>query len=326
MDGFAKTPADEEILADTSLSYRVANLGIGNPFNETSNETSYYHKSIVGYHAAKLHRYQDLIDHHLNREINSFRTAFNQARGDMNRVNMDSIAPVLNMLNTKYFILGYKQNSWAVKNTAHNGNGWFVNKLKFVPNADAEMFNLHGMDTKHEAVADERFRSSLETATLGQGSVELTHYAPNELHYNVQSDKGGVVVFSEIYYPGWTATIDGEEVEIGRVNYVLRALRVPAGKHEIKMEFRPSSVSTTTTIAYIAIIFILGILVIAIIKSPVPGQEWFFLFIAIYVIFGWHFTKSGVIWSFGSLLISLLITLVIEYIVTIYNSKKNKHK
>lgn len=267
LNDFAKTPADIQILADTSLSYRVANLSGGSPFNETTNETSYYHKSIGGYHAAKLHRYQDLIDRHLNRELSDFTKALGAAAGDITSIKMDSIAPVLNMLNTKYFIFGKKQQAFAVENIYHNGNGWFVDKLDFVANADKEMAALYGMDTKHEAVADERFRSVLETQTLGQGTVELTHYAPNEMHYKVQSEAGGVVVFSEIYYPGWTATIDGEAVELGRVNYVLRALRVPAGAHEVKMEFRPASVSTTTGIAYFAICGILGLFLVAIVVA-----------------------------------------------------------
>ena len=264
MNGFAKTPADEQILLDTSLSYRVANLGGGSPFNETTNETSYYHKSIGGYHAAKLHRYQDLIDHHLNRELTDFTKAIGAAAGDITSIQMDSIAPVLNMLNTKYFIFGREQQAFAVENIYHNGNGWFVDRLDFVPNADKEMAALHGMDTKREAVADERFRGALETQTLGQGTVELTSYAPNEMHYKVQSEAGGVVVFSEIYYPGWTATIDGNEAELGRANYVLRALRVPAGEHEIVMEFRPASVSATDSVAFLAIGGITGLLIAAI--------------------------------------------------------------
>lgn len=267
LNDFAKTPADKQILADTSLSYRVANLGAGNPFNETTNETSYYHKSIGGYHAAKLHRYQDLIDHHLNRELTTFTKALGAAAGDITSIKMDSIAPVLNMLNTKYFIFGREQQAFAVENIYHNGNGWYVDQLDFVPNADKEMATLYGMDTKRAAVADERFRDALETATLGQGTVELTHYAPNEMHYTVQSEEGGVVVFSEIYYPGWTATIDGTEVELGRVNYVLRALRVPAGTHTIVMEFRPASVSTTEHVAFLAIGCIKGLLLGAIIVA-----------------------------------------------------------
>ena len=267
LNDFAKTPADKQILADTSLSYRVANLGAGNPFNETTNETSYYHKSIGGYHAAKLHRYQDLIDHHLNRELTTFTKALGAAAGDITSIKMDSIAPVLNMLNTKYFIFGREQQAFAVENIYHNGNGWFVDQLDFVPNADKEMAALHGMDTKRAAVADERFRDALETATLGEGTVELTHYAPNELHYKVQSAEGGVVVFSEIYYPGWTATIDGTAAELGRANYILRALRVPAGEHEIIMEFRPVSVETTDTVAFLAIGGIHGLLIAAIIVT-----------------------------------------------------------
>ena len=267
LNDFAKTPADKQILADTSLSYRVANLGAGNPFNETTNETSYYHKSIGGYHAAKLHRYQDLIDRHLNRELTTFTKALGAAAGDITSIKMDSIAPVLNMLNTKYFIFGREQQAFAVENIYHNGNGWYVDQLNFVPNADKEMAALHGMDTKRAAVADERFRGVLETATLGQGTVELTHYAPNEMHYTVQSEEGGVVVFSEIYYPGWTATIDGTEAELGRVNYVLRALRVPAGTHTIVMEFRPASVSTTEYVAFLAIGCIKGLLLGAIIVA-----------------------------------------------------------
>lgn len=267
LNDFAKTPADKQILADTSLSYRVANLGAGNPFNETTNETSYYHKSIGGYHAAKLHRYQDLIDHHLNRELTTFTKALGAAAGDITSIKMDSIAPVLNMLNTKYFIFGREQQAFAVENIYHNGNGWYVDQLDFVPNADKEMAALHGMDTKRAAVADERFRNVLETSTLGQGTVELTHYAPNEMHYKVQSEAGGVVVFSEIYYPGWTATIDGEEVELGRANYILRALRVPAGTHEVRMEFRPVSVETTDSVAFFAIGCIQGALILAVVVA-----------------------------------------------------------
>ena len=267
MNGFAKTPADEQILLDTSLSYRVANLGGGSPFNETTNETSYYHKSIGGYHAAKLHRYQDLIDRHLNRELTDFTKAIGAAAGDITSIQMDSIAPVLNMLNTKYFIFGREQQACAVENIYHNGNGWYVDQLNFVPNADEEMAALYGMDTKRKAVADERFRSTLEGDTFGQGTVELTHYAPNELHYKVQSEEGGVVVFSEIYYPGWTATIDGTAAELGRANYILRALRVPAGEHEIIMEFRPASVDATDTVAFFAIGGIHGLLIAAIIVT-----------------------------------------------------------
>lgn len=255
-DSFAPSAADKEILKDKTF-YRVVNLSTGgNPFNETSNATSYYHHSIGGYHAAKLHRYQDLIDRHLLDEIQQYAGAISGAEGDMTRVAGDSIAPVLNMLNTKYLIFG-KQANQVVHNPYANGNGWYVRSLRFVKGADAEMAGLDKLDTKHCAVADERFRTQIDGSALDSGSVALTSYEPNLLKYSINSAKGGVVVFSEIYYPGWTVTIDGKPAELGRVNYVLRALKVPAGKHEVVMEFRPATVNTTNTIAYIALAIIL---------------------------------------------------------------------
>lgn len=271
LEGFAKTPADETILADKDPNFRVLNLGLGNPFNETSNQTAYHHKSIGGYHAAKLHRYQDLIDYYLADECAAVMQAINKANTDimadslrfaamgidsekallaavMQRVPTDSITPTLNMLNAKWFMLS--QGRMAVRNPAANGNAWFVQSLKMVEGADAEIDALKNIDNKHAAVADKRFAATLEGSPLGEGTVKLNSYAPNELRYTTDSKKGGLVVFSEIYYPGWTATLDGKPVEIGRANYILRALKVPAGRHEIVMEFRPTTVSTTNAIAY----------------------------------------------------------------------------
>ncbi len=261
----SKTPADEYILQDENLSYRVFNLTV-DPFNE--NSTSNWHKNIGGYHAAKLQRYQDLIDRQLAKERTSLFTAINKTGGQLEMVNIDSITPVLNMLNAKYYIAGYDQ---VLQNPAANGNGWFVQNVRFVKGADAEMAGLTGLDTKHKAVADEKFRAQLDGSALGEGSVTLTAYEPNELHYDINSEKGGLVVFSEVYYPGWSVTIDGQEAELGRVNYVLRALKVPAGNHKVVMTFRPASVSTTNTIAYIAIGIILllfaGALAMALLSS-----------------------------------------------------------
>ncbi len=275
-ESFAKTPADEAILRDTTY-YRVVNLGGGSPFNETSNATSYYHHSIGGYHAAKLHRYQDLIDRQLNNEITQAAGAINMANGDMTQVPMDSLAPVMNMLNTKYFIFGSGQTATPILNPAANGNGWFVTDLKFVKDADGEMAALTGLDTKHKAVADARFKAQLDGTALDSGLVQLTSYEPNLLKYTVDTKKGGVAVFSEIYYPGWTATIDGQPAELGRVNYVLRALKIPAGKHEVVMEFRPASVSTTNAIGYAALALVLilfvGALVVAVRKGSKPAAE-----------------------------------------------------
>lgn len=271
MENFTKTPADARILQDTSY-YRVVNLTAGNPFNETSNATAYYHHSIGGYHAAKLHRYQDLIDRHLLNEINQFANAVNAAEGDMAKVNGDSITPTLNMLNAKYFMFGKEANQ-VIENPYANGNAWFVSALKFVKNADEEMAGLDHLDTKHTAVADQRFKAVLDGTSLGDGTAEIVAYQPNELKYKVSTDKGGVLVFSEIYYPGWTATIDGKPAEIGRVNYVLRAMKVPAGKHEITLTFRPSTVTSTNTVAYIAIALIFVLLALAVWRNTKGKNE-----------------------------------------------------
>ena len=232
----------------------------GSPFNETSNHTAFFHQSIGGYNAAKLHRYQDIIDHQLQQEMPPFLGYISEEQGDMTKVPGDSLAPVINMLNTKYVVFGDKAIQ-VVQNPYANGNGWFVQKLDFVKNADEEMFALHGLDTKHAAVADEKFRSMLEGTPLDSGTVVLKQRTANELTYEISSPKGGLAVLSEVYYPGWTATIDGKPAEVGRVNYILRALKIPAGKHDVVMTFRPTTVTTTETIAFVAIaLIILGFL------------------------------------------------------------------
>lgn len=239
------TEADKRILQDKG-EYRVLNITT-DIFND--NTASYHHHNIGGYHPAKLHRYQDLIERHISKEIPQFVGAINDAQGNMAQIKGDSLAPVLNMLNLKYIIFG-KEAGRVIENAYANGNGWFVSDLKFVKDADAEMARLGGLDTKHAAVADATFKPQLEGAVLDSGTVVQTSYAPNELHYTVESQRGGVVVFSEIYYPGWTATIDGQEAAVGRANYMLRALRVPAGRHEVVMEFRPRSIARTEAVAW----------------------------------------------------------------------------
>lgn len=251
MDEFAKTPADEQILQDKDIDYRVLNLTV-DPFNE--NTTSYWHKNVGGYHAAKLQRYQDLIERRIRPELSRLIDALNASQGNMAAISTDSICPVLNMLNTKYFILS---KDYALPNPSANGNGWFVSRLSFVKGADAEMAALSGLDTKQAAVADEQFRGILDGSLLGQGTVKLTRYEANELHYDISSPQGGLVVFSEVFYPGWTATIDGQPAELGRVNYVLRALKMPKGTHKVVLEFRPTTITSTETVAYVSIALIL---------------------------------------------------------------------
>ncbi len=239
---FNKTAADEAILKDTS-NYRVYDVqGL------YSARSSYFHKTIGGYHAAKLTRYNDLLDHQIS-------------KGNMG---------VINMLNTKYFLSGeqYERNPGAL------GNAWFVDTISYVADADSEMAALDSLDTATAAVADAKFRETLGNAIpKAQGdTIYETSYAPNALTYSVNSAKGGIAVFSEIYFPwGWTATVDGKETQIGRVNYTLRALRVPAGRHEIRFSFDPKSVRVTNniSIASVSVIYILCAISLLLLALPV---------------------------------------------------------
>ena len=256
-----KTQTDELILRDTSLDYRVLNLA-SNTFNE--NETSYYHKSIGGYHAAKLRRYQEMIETYINPEMQRLFGAVSEAGGDMTQVNGDSICPVLNMLNTKYSIFPLQGGQTVpIQNPYVYGNGWFVDQITYVDNANQEMEAVGKIDLRHQAVADAKFKSQLGEAAVQDTAsiVKITSYEPNHLTYDVNSGKGGVLVFSEIYYPGWTATVDGESVELGRVNYILRAIHIQPGQHQVELAFFPKSVDMTETIAYIAFAILLLIIV-----------------------------------------------------------------
>ena len=251
------TSTDLAIMKDKSLDYRVLNLA-SNTFNE--NETSYFHKSIGGYHPAKLRRYQEMIDAYIAPEMQKTMQAIAAAGGNMQAVDGVKTFPVLNMLNTKYFILPLQGGTTApIQNPYAQGNGWFVNKLNYVDDANAEYAEVGKIDVRHEAVADKKFEAALGQAKANDSTaiVKLDKYEPNNLQYTVNSKNGGVVVFSEIYYPGWTATIDGQPAELGRVNYILRAVSVKPGKHTVVLDFHPTSISTTETIAYIAIVILL---------------------------------------------------------------------
>lgn len=258
----AKSQTDELILRDQSLDYRVLNLA-SNTFNE--NETSYYHKSIGGYHAAKLRRYQEMIEQYISPEMQALYGAVSKAGGDMTQVKGDSIYPVLNMLNTKYFIFPLEGGQTVpIQNPYVYGNAWLVDKLDYVNNANEEMEAIGKIDLRHQAVADAKFKEILgEAAEQDTAStVVITSYEPNRLSYEVNSGKGGVLVFSEIYYPGWTATIDGQPAKLGRVNYILRAMNIQPGKHQVELSFFPKTVDRTEAVAYTAygilILLVLG--------------------------------------------------------------------
>ena len=268
---FPPSQADELILQDPDKYHRVLNMTVST-FND--NTTSYYHKSIGGYHAAKLRRYQELIEEHISPEMQALQQAAVQTSGLLETCNGDSLFPVLNMLNMKYAILGTKDSGKVpVMNPWANGNAWFVDKVQYVDDADAELASLHGLATKHVAVADKKFQQVLGDEALQSDStakVTLTAYEANRLAYEVNAQKGGVVVFSEIYYPGWTCTVDGQNTPIARADYVLRAIRIPAGKHTVVMTFDPQTVHLTETIAYTALailaLLLIGFIALAIKK------------------------------------------------------------
>ena len=260
------TETDRLILEDkTDMgNYRVLNLA-SNTFNE--NETSYYHNSIGGYHAAKLRRYQDMIDHYIAPEMQKLMPAIAEAGGDMAKVKGDSLFPVLNMLNARYFIMPLQDGKTVpILNPYVHGPAWFIDRVTYVDNANKEIEAVGKIDLGREAVADTRFRDVLKTSAAqdSTSSVKITKYLSDQIEYDVYSKNGGVIVFSEVYYPGWTATVDGQPAQLGRANYLLRALNVAPGQHKVVLTFRPKSVTVTETVAYVAYaILLLAIAVVA---------------------------------------------------------------
>ena len=268
---FNKTKADELILQDKSLDYRVLNFATST-FDE--NNTAYWHKSVGGYHAAKLRRYQEMIDHHIRPEMQAAYKAIAAAGGEMDSVDASKFR-VLNMLNTKYFIFpaGQQGQTVPVLNPYAYGNAWFVNNVQYVDNANQEIEALNNILPTETAVVDARFKDVLKGATEGYkdslSSIRLTTYEPNRLIYETENAKDGIAVFSEIYYPdGWQITIDGKPAEMARADYILRTLYVPAGKHTIEMRFDPKSIHVTEGIAYGALaLLIIGIIAVVLIAK-----------------------------------------------------------
>ena len=249
--GFRQTETDKMILEDEALDYRVLNLA-SNTFNE--NNTAYWHKSVGGYHAAKLRRYQEMIEEHISGEMQGLYQAVADAGGDMEQLD-PSAFPVLNMLNTRYFIFPLQGGQTVpLANPFALGNAWFVDEVDYVNNANEEIEAIHGLDPIEKAIVDKKFESVVKSLPSDStATIELVAYEPNYLKYEVSSDKGGTVVFSEIYYPGWKSTIDGQEVAHGRANYILRAMNVPAGQHVVEFRFDPTSLHVTENIAFVAL-------------------------------------------------------------------------
>lgn len=268
---FTKTNTDELILQDTSLDYRVLNFATST-FDD--NNTSYWHKSVGGYHPAKLRRYQEMIEHHISPEMQAAYKAIATAGGEMDSVDANKFR-ILNMLNTKYFIFpaGQQRQTVPILNPHAYGNAWFVNKVQYVNNANEEIDALDSIIPTETAVVDARFKDVLKGATESYkdslSSIRLTSYAPNRLTYETNNAQDGIAVFSEIYYPdGWHVTIDGQPAELARADYILRTMYVPAGQHTIEMRFDPTSLHVTEGIAYGALaLLVIGIIVAVLIAK-----------------------------------------------------------
>lgn len=236
---FPLSVADVEILKDSTMNYRVMDFK-----RFASPDPSYYHKMIGGYHPAKLTRYQDIIDYYFSGERD--------------------FSNVLNMLNTRYIIEDPEKAPYY--NSSAMGNAWLVDSVLFVDNANEEISQIENIDLSQFAVADRKYSATIGNSVQRNPNDTIfeTSYAPNRLTYTSKTAKGGLAVFSEVYFPwGWHATIDGKPAEIARVNYILRALQLPQGEHKIEMRFDPQSLHNTVTIAIISIILIYMLLITA---------------------------------------------------------------
>ena len=234
---------------------RVFNLQ--NPFNEA--RTSYYHESIGGYHGAKLRRYQDIISHNLNNELSGIISSLQAGKRDFSNF------PVTNMLNARYFMAGNSKNA-VLRNPNALGTGWIVGRTIAVNSADDEIAQLNNFDPSKEAIIDQTKFNLPSINTKVNGSVQLISKTPNELIYSANLTGGdGLAIFSEVYYPkGWHAFVDGEEIDILRANYILRAVPLKAGNHEVKFLFEPTSYSlgnqlTTIFGVLTVLVFITGV-------------------------------------------------------------------
>lgn len=250
---FPEMPVDKAILQDKDLYFRVLPL-TGDPFQDA--RTSYFHKNIGGYHAAKLRRYQETIEHHLIPEMQEMIKGLNsQTRPD----SVFATLGVINMLNTRYII--YDLNQPPIKNSAALGNAWLVNQYKVVENADEEIETLKNINPGTELVIDKRFAENVNGKTFqadSAASIALTEYKPNYLKYSAKSATEQIAVFSEVYYAkGWKAFLDGQEVPHFRVNYILRSIVLPAGEHTVEFKFHPASYYTGNKISFASSLILL---------------------------------------------------------------------
>lgn len=256
---FVKSKADQAILQDPSLDYRVVNL-TKDVFNDAS--TSYFHKSIGGYHGAKLRRYQDIISQYLSSEIKNFGKIFQNANTDMDIIEGLKEQKVLNMLNTKYII--YNPEARPLMNPQAFGNAWIVNDIKWVDTPNEEIDAIATTDVRNTAIVNKAFQNELSSYVPNdseEGSITMNYYKPNEVAYSFNSNRDELVVFSEIWTgKGWKMYLDGTEHSILRADYFLRSAWIPAGYHEIMMRYEPNIWHIGNMIMFISsLIIILGI-------------------------------------------------------------------
>jgi len=265
---FSPSKANQYILRDTDPDYRVLDL-TQSTFNDAS--TSYFHKSIGGYHGAKLQRYQDLIEYYIQNEMQSIINVLSNQPTMEKITNMFYRQQVLNMLNTRYII--YSPDAQPLMNPAAFGEAWFVDSLVWVPNPDAEIAALGKHDLAKTAVVDTRFKNEVDQISwTGDAAIVMTDYQPNHLTYQSESTNDRLAVFSEIYYAnGWNAFIDGEQVPYLRANYILRSLMIPAGKHVIEFKFQPRVWVIGERISFVASMLLLLLVVACLVRE---GKKW----------------------------------------------------
>ena len=260
-ESYKESVADKEIFKDTDESYRV--FGLTNPWQDTN--VSYFHHSIGGYHAVKLRRYQELIDHRLDGEYRNIIGALQKAQTIQDIMPVLAASPSLNMLNTRYII--YNPDQAPIRNPFAYGNAWFVDKIDIVENADAEIEALNTINPLETAVVDKSFAKDLEGFTPHKDStatIVLEKYRPNRLTYKTKTSSEQLAVFSEIYYPGWKVTIDGKDATHFRADWILRGMLVPAGEHTIVFDFHPDTYVLAANVSAYSSFLILLLLIVAV--------------------------------------------------------------
>lgn len=260
---YQPSQADVQIMQDKEKGFRVLNMAVST-FNDAS--TSFFHHSIGGYHGAKLKRYKELIDFQIEPEKNRLINVLNSG-ADQERIELVlQELSVLNMLNTKYFIIGTANGPVPMQNPYKLGAAWFVNDYEIVENPDAEIIALGDINPAQKLVVDKRFKEYVAGKTFAYdpaASIQLIDYKPNHLTYTTKAASDQLAVFSEVYYPnGWTVYVDGQAVEYFRANWILRSMIIPAGEHQIEFKFAPQIYRTGETISYISSILLLLLVVV----------------------------------------------------------------